>query len=159
MAKSHILKENWEGLGGPWKKVAPWMNLVARMLNNMTGHGKVDVQVTPSGIDVIGYGGSGGVDLSRFIGGINRTRSGVISMNAGLIKHQGSLYAIDATDVLIPGATSIVTARYERGVGAEYMSPSPSTRLQDDGTHTYIPLFTYQNGILVSIHRLGEIWL
>ena len=158
MASHTRLKENWKAKGGPWNKVVPWMNLVARRLNNITGHGKVDVQVNDNGIEIVGYGG-GSLNLSLFVGGIASTRTGVATMNVGLVKHNGVLYWVNSADVIVSGSSSIITIRYERGVGATYMSPAPSTRLQDDGTCVYIPLFTFEYGILTKIHRLGEVWL
>jgi hypothetical protein len=157
MAKQNILKDDWKGKGGPWKRVCPWMNKVARMLNNISGHGSVEVETLEGRIEITGYGGVGGMNRSGFICGISSVRDRIALLNEGSLDDHGKIFTWNGVEVSVPGAVSFVTVRYERGVGATYMDPCPTERLENDGIYTYFPLYRFEYGILKRIYRLGEI--
>lgn len=160
MAKQNLLKETWKAKGGPWKQVAPWMNRVSRLLNNMRGHGAAEVEVQASGIDItVGGRGGSGLDLSLFRNGITSVRTRVVTMRPGAIRDHGRWFTWSGADVSVPGAVNYITIRYERGVKGEYMTPAPSALLENDGTYTYIPLFVFTNGALSDILHLGAFFI
>lgn len=100
--------------------------------------------------------------ISRCICGYSTSGgSGILTMRYGAICDHGRWYLFNEGEgdkVDATGADSYVTVRYERGVGATYMTPAPSEILQNDATYSYFPLFHFKAKKLHRVFHLGAIW-
>lgn len=158
MSNGRILHDNWRG--GP-NGLAKELSTIAAMINGMRGTNGVNVFKSPTGIVVQGSpGGGSGLDLGLFAFGlvsINASTSKA-TVNGGHVVHGLNEYEVDDNDEVGVSPGCYITLKYIRGSSAEFVSPSPTSRLISSPSAVYIPLYKLSSAtVLERVLHVGDI--